>query len=128
MKRRLKIDLKDDLIEASFVGDSKTAEEQIKLSEEFLNGVLKITKKSPDKKFKLLFNVGNRKSVSSELDKKALDNYNSVLSIKNLSKMAVVGDSKIAHIIVAIIFFRLKERRINWFSDRKRALKWLGVN
>lgn len=123
----MKFEQKKDFVEVTFTENAQSDEEQVKLAKKYLAKFQQLFKKYPDKKFNILINVQRSAKVNRDIHGKATSLYDKVTTSSHVHKVAVLGDSKFTEIIVNLIFFRFKEKKVNWFTDRKKALLWLGV-
>lgn len=123
----MEINVKDNLVEVTFKNVANTENEQIELASKYNKEMKKLFAKFPEKKFSILIVLSETNKITQDIPHSTIKIYDEISNSPHVNKLAILGDNKFAEIIVSIIFFRFKERKVNWFTDRQKALKWLGM-
>lgn len=127
MAKLNRLDVKGDFIHSHYLGDDYSREAVLESSIQYNEGIKKIYSKNPDKKYKILLDLRKVKLNIKNTSRKAINVVEEITSLDQTEKVAVLGDSKVQEMIVDLILKRIEEKKGNYFTDEKRAKRWLGV-
>lgn len=123
-----KITVDGDLIKMEILKEKfEGASDQTEIAKYYNTTILDLYKKNPDKSYRILIDLTNLKGQKVEVPFKTYSLYEEITEHEQTKKVAVIGRSKIESAIVELLFSKLTGGKNNWFTDSKKALRWLGI-
>lgn len=123
----MKVKEENGLIEVVFDKSVGEQQKQIEQGRELKTRLEEIYRENLGKKFCILLDLTKPGLLIDATSLHAVGIYEEIVEMEQTAKMAVLGRPSFADPIIEVAFEKIAEKKASWFTERKKALWWLGV-
>ena len=124
---RMIITQQDNLIIVIFDQSVKEKQKQVEQAVELMAAIKKIFANNPGKKFGLILDLTTPDLYLDTSSWEAVKIYEQIVNLEQLHKACILAAPNVADYLVEAAFNMIAKDKVCWFSERKKAEKWVKI-